>query len=97
MVSLGGSPIGSGTADENGAFVVSGVVPNIPLGRYAVETSCGVPDVPSVDVTAPEAGGGLAPAAGVTTAAVLLFFLLAGNAVLRWFTGDASGGGFHAG
>ena len=54
-------------------------VPDLELGRYVIRSSCGttVGD-PNVDITAPQvdrAGGALATA-GVTTASMLVFFVL---------------------
>ena len=96
-VYLGDRAIGEAVVNEDGTFSLRAVIPNLPLGQYQVRSSCGVTDTLVVDVTAPEAAGSQAPTAGATTAAVLLFFVLAGNAVLRW-VGDASGGGgFHVG
>ena len=71
--------LGTTRAAADGSFYLSTSVPDLPLGRYALRTSCGKPTGdPTVDISAPEStlGAGGIAAAGVTTGSLFAFFVL---------------------
>jgi 5-hydroxyisourate hydrolase-like protein (transthyretin family) len=86
-VRLGESTLGRTRAAADGTFYLRGVVPDLPLGRYLMRSTCGTTiGDPNVDITAPQvnkAKAGIA-AVGVTTASTFVFFLLLAKGVISF-------------
>ena len=78
-VKLGDVTLGTTRAAADGTFYLRTVVPDLPLGRYVISSSCGTTiGDKNVDITAPQvdrARAGIA-AAGMTTASTFVFFVL---------------------
>jgi hypothetical protein len=76
--------IASTRADSSGAYRVVAPLPELPLGRHKIKASCAqLSTTATVDVVGVTAAMGTAGAAGVTTAAVLAFFVLLGGSIVR--------------
>jgi hypothetical protein len=86
---LGEIELGTTTAASNGTFSLRSAIPELPLGRYRVRSSCGkLTGDPDVDLSRPQANKGAAgiAAAGVTTSSTFLFFLLLGKLVVSFMS-----------
>ena len=71
--------LGTTRAALDGSFYLSASVPDLPLGRYTLGTSCGKPTGdPTVDLTGPESTLGMSgiAAVGATTGSLFAFFVL---------------------
>jgi hypothetical protein len=80
---LGGIGVGSSTADDRGRFRIPFQMPTLPIGRHTLFASCGGTTIEApLDVVMTSAGAG-AGAPAVTTAMVLLFFVLLGSQIIR--------------
>jgi hypothetical protein len=78
-VRLGATRLGTTRAAADGTFFLRAAVPELPLGRYVVSSSCGTTiGDKNVDITEPQVDRGAAriAAAGVTTASTFVFFVL---------------------
>ena len=86
-VNLGDRELGQTRAAGDGSFYIRAAVPDLPLGRYVIRSSCGTTiGDPNVDITAPQvdrAGGALATA-GLTTGSILVFFVLVAKGVISF-------------
>lgn len=86
-VRLGESTLGRTRAAADGTFYLRGVVPDLPLGRYVIRSTCGTTiGDPDVDITAPQVNKARASiaAVGVTTASTFVFFLLLAKGVISF-------------
>ena len=86
-VRLGETTIGRTRAAADGTFYLRGVVPDLPLGRYLMHSTCGTTiGDPNVDITAPQVNKARAAiaAVGVTTASTFVFFLLLAKGVVSF-------------
>ena len=86
-VRLGETSLGRTRAAADGTFYLRGVVPDLPLGRYLIRSTCGTTiGDPNVDITAPQVNKARAAiaAVGVTTASTFLFFLLLAKGVISF-------------
>jgi hypothetical protein len=87
MISLGDLALGRTRAAADGTFYLRAAVPDLPLGRYLINSSCGTTiGDPNVDITAPQVNRAMASiaAAGVTTASTFAFFLLLVKGILSF-------------
>lgn len=86
-VNLGDRDLGTTRAAADGTFYLRAAVPDLPLGRYVIRSSCGTTiGDPNVDITAPQvdqAGAGLATA-GLTTGSILVFFVLVAKGIISF-------------
>jgi hypothetical protein len=86
-VRLGETSLGRTRAAADGTFYLRGVVPDLPLGRYLIRSTCGTTiGDPNVDITAPQVNKARAAiaAVGVTTASTFVFFLLLAKGVISF-------------
>ncbi|HEY5978617.1 MAG TPA: Ig-like domain-containing protein [Microlunatus sp.] len=86
-VRLGETSLGRTRAAADGTFYLRGVVPDLPLGRYVIRSTCGTTiGDPNVDITAPQVNRARAAiaAVGVTTASTFVFFLLLAKGVISF-------------
>ena len=86
-VRLGETSLGRTRAAADGTFYLRGVVPDLPLGRYLMRSTCGTTiGDPNVDITAPQVNKARAAiaAVGVTTASTFVFFLLLAKGVISF-------------
>jgi hypothetical protein len=84
---LGRTQLGATTAARDGTFSLRAAVPELPLGRYTLHTSCGrTTGDPNVDITRPQVdrGAGQIAAAGITTGSTFLFFLLIAKSIVSF-------------
>ena len=84
---LGETSLGRTRAAADGTFYLRGVVPDLPLGRYLIRSTCGTTiGDPNVDITAPQVNKARAAiaAVGVTTASTFVFFLLLAKGVISF-------------
>ncbi|MGH3461475.1 MAG: Ig-like domain-containing protein [Kribbellaceae bacterium] len=73
-------------ARASGEFSATAAMPDLPLGRYRITVSCGNSFASTtVDLVGLRATTGTAGPAGITSAAVLVFFVLLGGSLLREF------------
>ena len=81
----GSAPIllGRTFADAAGTYRMSQPMPEVPLNRYRVTSSCGINDGAVLDVVGSEEAGASGSRAAGTATVVLLFFTLLGNAVIK--------------
>jgi hypothetical protein len=86
-VLLGDTELGTTRAAADGTFYLRAVVPDLPLGRYIIHSTCGktIGD-PNVDITSPQVDKaiGAIAAVGVTTASTFAFFLLIAKGVISF-------------
>ncbi|WP_344809080.1 hypothetical protein [Microlunatus ginsengisoli] len=78
-VRLGSTTLGRTRAAADGTFYLRTSIPDLPLGRYVITSSCGTTiGDKNIDITAPQVNRGLAgiAAAGATTASTFVFFVL---------------------
>ncbi len=86
-VLLGDTELGTTRAAADGTFYLRAVVPDLPLGRYVIHSSCGTTiGDPNVDITAPQENKALAgiAAVGATTASTFVFFLLVAKGIISF-------------
>ena len=79
IITVGDLRLGTVRAATDGTFQLRAVVPELPLGRYPIRSSCGTTiGDKNIDITAPQVNRGLAgiAAAGATTASTFVFFVL---------------------
>lgn len=78
-----GAPAGTTTARADGTFSSPVALPNAPIGAHPVTVSCAGAEVSlPLDLVVASATA-VAPALGVTVAAVLVFFVLLGSVLLN--------------
>jgi hypothetical protein len=78
-----GTPAGTATAGADGTFTGSVALPAVPIGAHRVTVTCGGATVSvPLDLVVASATA-VAPALGVTVAAVLVFFVLLGSVLLN--------------
>jgi hypothetical protein len=84
QLTLGGAAVGTTVADGTGRFVAKLALPDLPIGRYAVDVSCA-----AVRATVPidlvvASSGPIAGSLAATASSILVFFvLLAGMLLYR--------------
>jgi len=84
---LGRTLLGITSAARDGTFNLRAGVPELPLGRYTLHSSCGrTTGDPNVDITRPQVdrGPGQIAAAGITTGSTFLFFLLVAKSIVSF-------------
>ena len=85
LTAPGSAPVllGRTFADAAGTYRMSQPMPEVPLNRYRVTSSCGTDDGAVLDVVGSEEAGASGSRAAGTATVVLLFFTLLGNAVIK--------------
>jgi hypothetical protein len=84
QLTLGGTAVGTAVADSTGRFVARLALPDLPIGRYAVDVACAAvrTSVPIDLVVA--SSGPIAGSLAATASSILVFFvLLAGMLLYR--------------
>jgi hypothetical protein len=82
VLTVRGTTVGSAIADATGHFTAGLTLPDLPVGGYAVDVTCGDrhSSVPIDLVVA--SSGPIAGSLAATASAVLLFFILLGGMLL---------------
>lgn len=83
-LSIGEVKLAGTRADGSGDYRVVAPLPELPLGRHKLKATCALlSTTATVDVVGVTAAMGTAGAVGMTTAAILAFFVLLGAAIIR--------------
>jgi len=84
-ITIGERSVASTLADPAGDYSIVAALPDLPLGRHRIRAACGnataQADVDVIGLTASTGTAG--PAAAMTSAAVLTFFVLLGGSLVR--------------